>query len=93
MSPALVDMIKVGCTSEETYLFFSCWSLFSLTGEGVQLLLKRKELLGTSGISSTATELNGSELFGLSSPELEFKLIANISVNISPTGKGGGGGG
>ena len=88
MSPALVEMIKVRCTSEETYLFFACWSLFSLTGEGVWLLLNRKELLGTSGISSTATELKGSGLFGLASPGLEFKLIADISVNISLTGKG-----
>ena len=68
MSPALIEMIKVRCTSEEH--------------------TNRKELLGTSGISSRATELKGSGLFGLTSPGLEFKLIADISVNISLTGKG-----
>ena len=48
----------------------------------------QQKRMGTSGISSTATELKGSGLFGLTSPGLEFKLIADISVNISPAGKG-----
>lgn len=49
-------------------LFFSSWSLFSLTGDGVRLLLNRKELLGTSGTSSAVTVLNASVLISSLSP-------------------------
>jgi len=49
-------------------LFFSSWSLFSLTGDGVRLLLNRKELLGTSGTSSAVTVVNASVLISSLSP-------------------------
>lgn len=55
------------------HLFFASSSLFCLTGVGVRLRLNRKELLGTSGISSAVTVLTGSGLFsGFSLPELKI---------------------
>ena len=57
-------------------LFFASSSLFFLTGEGVRLLLNRKELLGTSGTSSAVTVLTGSGLCsGFSLPELKINKI------------------
>ena len=62
-----------------TNLSFACWSLFSLTAEGVRLRLNKKELLGTSGTSSAATVLTGSGVFsGFSSPELEYRNQVNV---------------
>jgi len=56
-------------------LFFASSSLFFLTGEGVRLLLNRKELLGTSGTSSAATVLTGSGICSdFSLPELKIKI-------------------
>lgn len=57
-------------------LFFSSWSLFSLTGDGVRLLLNRKELLGTSGTSSAATVLNASVLISSLSPSSLLSVAA-----------------
>ena len=58
-----------------TNLFFASSSLFFLTGEGVRLLLNRKELLGTSGTSSAATVLTGSGVCSdLSLPELKIRI-------------------
>lgn len=57
-------------------LFFASSSLFFLTGEGVRLLLNRKELLGTSGTSSAVTVLTGSGICsGFSLPELKINKI------------------
>ena len=74
-------VIHVSCISilidhdNFTNLFFASSSLFFLTGEGVRLLLNRKELLGTSGTSSAATVLTGSGICSdLSLPELKIKI-------------------
>lgn len=61
-------------------LFFASSSLFFLIGEGVRLLLNRKELLGTSGTSSAATVLTGSGICSdLSLPELSLIFLVFLS--------------